>query len=159
MKETIRLTINGRVETLVTEPDRPLLEILREELDLTGTKYGCGEGSCGACTVLVNGRSAHACLTPVRDVAGKSVLTIEGLEKGGRLHPVQEAFLEERAHQCGYCTSGLIMEVVGMLRETPRPALEVLQSRLEGHICRCGSHVRILKAVRRALTAHPVEPS
>lgn len=157
MKKTIRLTVNGRARTVVAEADRPLLEVLREELGLTGTKYGCGEGSCGACTVLVNGRSTHACLTPVSEVAGKSVLTIEGLAEDGRLHPVQEAFLAERAHQCGYCTAGLIMEVAGFLRERPRPAPEALQPRLEGHLCRCGSHVRILNAVRRALAANPTQ--
>ncbi|RME90687.1 MAG: (2Fe-2S)-binding protein [Verrucomicrobia bacterium] len=156
MKTSVRLVVNGRQVTVETEPDRPLLEVLREDLGLTGTKYGCGEGSCGACTVLVDDRSTHACLTPVADVAGKSVLTIEGLGADGRLHPVQEAFLAARAHQCGYCTPGMIMEIAGWLRRGERPRPEEIPARLEGHLCRCGSHYRILEAARRVLASQPV---
>jgi aerobic-type carbon monoxide dehydrogenase small subunit (CoxS/CutS family) len=151
MEKTIEFTVNGRSRTLATDPQRPLLEVLREDLQLTGTKYGCGEGKCGACTVLVGGKSVHACMTPVGDVAGQSVATIEGLAEGEKLHPVQEAFLAESAFQCGYCTPGMIMAVVGLLNAQPRPTESEVLSRMEGQICRCCGYPRLLKAVRRAL--------
>lgn len=155
MKTSVRFVVNGRPVMVETEPDRPLLEVLREDLGLTGTKYGCGEGSCGACTVLVDDQSIHACLTPVGEVAGKSLLTIEGLSQNGRLHPVQEAFLAARAHQCGYCTPGMIMEIVGWLRRADFPRMEEIPVRLEGHICRCGSHYRIVEAACQVLASQP----
>ena len=121
MDATITLVVNGSQKTVTTDPKRPLLDVLREDLQLTGTKYGCGEGRCGACTVLVDGRRIHSCMTPVAEAAGKSVLTIEGLAEGDRLHPVQEAFLAEGALQCGYCTPGMVLSTVALLREVPHP--------------------------------------
>src|SRR5258706_11810348 len=121
METTITFTVNGKSRTVTTDPQRPLLEVLREDLQLTGTKFGCGEGQCRACTVLLNGKSVPSCLTPVSDADKQAVLTIEGLAKGDTLHPVQEAFLAEGAFQCGYCTAGLIMGTVGLLNENPKP--------------------------------------
>ncbi len=115
MNQTITLIVNGKSTTVTTDPTRPLLEVLREDLQLTGTKYGCGDGRCGACTVLIDGKREHSCLTPVADVAGKAITTIEGLATNGALHPVQEAFLAEGAMQCGYCTPGMIMATVALL--------------------------------------------
>jgi aerobic-type carbon monoxide dehydrogenase small subunit (CoxS/CutS family) len=117
---TIRFTVNGTARTVNTEPDRPLLEVLREDLGLTGAKYGCGEGQCRACTVLVDGKPAISCVTPVRAAEGRRIVTIEGLAPAGRLHPVQQAFLEEGAMQCGYCTAGMIMSAVALLDKNPR---------------------------------------
>src|SRR6267154_1511546 len=119
MNSTFKLTVNGRSHTVTTDPERPLLDVLREDFQLTGAKYGCGEGQCRACTVLLNGKSVAACLTPISDADKKSVITIEGLGKGDKLHPVQEAFLAEGAFQCGYCTPGMILGVVGLLNEKP----------------------------------------
>jgi len=150
MKRAIGFTVNGQPRMVTTDPERPLLEVLREDLGLTGAKYGCGEGQCGACTVLIGGKSAPTCVTPVGDVEGKTILTIEGLSDGEKLHPVQEAFLEEDAFQCGYCTPGLILEVAALLREKPSPTDEEILSALNGHICRCNHYTKILKAVRRA---------
>ncbi|MBN1421089.1 MAG: (2Fe-2S)-binding protein [Planctomycetes bacterium] len=150
MERAIALKVNGRSRTVTTDPERPLLEVLREDLELTGTKYGCGEGQCGACTVLVDGKSAPSCVTAVGDVEGKEIVTIEGLASGGKLHPVQEAFLEEDAFQCGYCTPGMILEVKALLDEKPEPTDEEILSALNGHICRCCHYTKILKAVRRA---------
>jgi aerobic-type carbon monoxide dehydrogenase small subunit (CoxS/CutS family) len=150
MDATIAFTVNGRQATVTTDPGRPLLDVLREDLGLTGTKYGCGEARCGACTVLVDGRSTLACVTPVAKAAGRAVLTVEGLAAGDKLHPVQEAFLAEGAFQCGYCTPGMIMATVGLLGETPSPTDEQVRAALDGHLCRCGGYPRILKAVRRA---------
>jgi aerobic-type carbon monoxide dehydrogenase small subunit (CoxS/CutS family) len=127
-----------------------LLEVLREEFHLTGTKYGCGEGACRACTVLVAGRSVTSCITPMSAVERKSVQTIEGLVSNGRLHPVQEAFLAENAFQCGYCTPGMIMGVVGLLNEKSRPTEAEIKTHLEGHLCRCCGYPGILQAVQRA---------
>jgi aerobic-type carbon monoxide dehydrogenase small subunit (CoxS/CutS family) len=144
------LKINGRIFSVDAEPDATLLSILREQLDLTGTKYGCGEGQCGACTVLVDGRAQRSCLTPVSAVTGKSIVTIEGLAKGDHLHPVQQAFLEEGAMQCAYCSSGMIMSAVSLLnnRENPSDA-DILQF-MQGNICRCGTYPRIVAAIRKA---------
>jgi aerobic-type carbon monoxide dehydrogenase small subunit (CoxS/CutS family) len=150
MDKTIAFTINGRPQTVTTDPARPLLEVLREDLGLTGTKYGCGEGRCGACTVLIDGQSTSSCLAAIDSVAGKSVLTIEGLAKREKLHPVQEAFLAEKAMQCGYCTPGMILSVVGLLNQRPHPSDAEILSHLEGHICRCCDYPNILRAVRRA---------
>lgn len=144
------LTVNGRQRPVKTDPQRPLLDVLREDLELTGTKYGCGEGQCGACTVLVDGRPTLSCLTPVSEAAGKAITTIEGLARGDTLHPVQEAFLAESAFQCGYCSPGMILATVALLKEKPRPTEAEIAEALNGHLCRCCGYPRILKAVRRA---------
>ncbi len=156
MEATITFSVNGRPAAVTTDPDRPLLEVLREDLGLTGTKCGCGEGRCGACTVLVAGKSTHACITPVGKVAGQEVLTIEGLATGGKLHPVQEAFLAVGAVQCGYCTPGMIMGLVGLLRQRPHPTDEEVLAAMEGHICRCCGYAKLLRAVRRAVQSQGV---
>jgi aerobic-type carbon monoxide dehydrogenase small subunit (CoxS/CutS family) len=150
MDATITFTVNGQKKTVTADPRRPLLEVLREDLQLTGTKYGCGEAQCGACTVLLDGKPALSCVTPVASAQGRAVLTIEGLTEGDALHPVQEAFLAEEAFQCGYCTPGMIMATVGLLKETPNPTDEQILSALDGHLCRCCGYPKILKAVRRA---------
>ena len=144
------LSINGRSCTVETESDSFLLSVLRDELGLTGTKYGCGEGQCGACTVLIDGRAHRSCITPVTTVSGRSITTIEGLAKGEQLHPVQQAFLDESAMQCAYCTSGMIMSAVSLLTSKQNPSdAEILQF-MQGNICRCGTYPRILEAVRKA---------
>lgn len=150
MEKTITFTVNGQARTVTTDPARPLLEVLREQFGLTGAKYGCGDGRCGACTVLVDGAATHSCITPVEKVAGREVRTIEGLASGDKLHPVEEAFLAERALQCGYCTPGMIMGAVGLLAEKPEPAESEILTAMEGHICRCGSYPRIVRAIERA---------
>lgn len=152
MDTTFSLTVNGRLHTITTDTERPLLHLLREDLDLTGTKYGCGEGQCGACTVLVDGERTHACLLLACEAAGKSVTTIEGLAQGERLHPVQEAFLAEGAMQCGYCTPGMILSAVALLREKPTPSDMEIRAWMDADICRCCGYPRILRAVRRAAT-------
>jgi aerobic-type carbon monoxide dehydrogenase small subunit (CoxS/CutS family) len=151
METTFTLTVNGQLRTVTTDPDRPLLDVLREDLKLTGSKYGCGEGQCRACTVLMNGKSVPSCLTSISDAAKKTILTIEGLSKGDTLHPVQEAFLAEGAFQCGYCTSGMILGAVGLLNEKPNPTDADILSRMQKHLCRCCSYPKILQAVRRGV--------
>lgn len=151
MDKTLTFTVNGLARTVTTDPTRPLLEVLREDLQLTGTKCGCGEGRCGACTVLIGGRAVVACITPVGNVDQQKILTIEGLATGDKLHPVQEAFLAEGALQCGYCTPGMILNVVGLLNERPHPTEEEIRSRVEPHLCRCCGYPRILKAVQHAV--------
>ena len=146
----IRLTVNGKSTSLDTEPERPLLEVLREDLGLTGTKYGCGEGQCGACTVLLDGKAALSCLTPVRAAEGRKIVTIEGLARGGTLHPVQQAFLDEGALQCGYCTPGMILQTVALLEIHPKPTDAEIVSGLNGNLCRCADYHRIMAAVHRA---------
>jgi aerobic-type carbon monoxide dehydrogenase small subunit (CoxS/CutS family) len=150
MRQPIRFTLNGKPVTLNTEPDRLLLWALRTDLDLTGTKYGCGEGVCGACTVLVNDRPARACLTRLDAVRGNEVLTIEGLAQGDTLHPLQEAFHEHGALQCGYCTPGMIMSACGLLRQTPNPTGDQIVAGMEHNLCRCGAHARIVAAIAAA---------
>jgi aerobic-type carbon monoxide dehydrogenase small subunit (CoxS/CutS family) len=145
-----RLNVNGRPREVEADPDTPLLDVLRDGLDLTGTKYGCGEGVCGTCTVLVGGEAVRSCVTPVSAVKDKPVLTIEGLAQRGRLDPVQEAFLETSAFQCGYCTPGMILETVALLKRKPSPTEAEIREGLEGHICRCGTYPRIVEAVRLA---------
>ena len=152
MDATITFTVNGKSHTITTDPERPLLEVLREELHLTGTKYGCGEGQCRACTVLLDGEAVASCLTPISDADKHSVQTIEGLAQGDKLHPVQEAFLKESAFQCGYCTAGMIMGVVGLLKTNSRLSEAELKAGLQKHICRCGTYPRILKAIHQGLT-------
>jgi len=145
--------VNGESRTVTTDPQRPLLEVLREDLQLTGTKYGCGEGQCRACTVLVGGKSVASCVTPVSAVDKQSVLTIEGLAGRQKLHPVQEAFLAEGAFQCGYCTPGMIMGVVGLLKENSSPTDTELMTKMQKHLCRCANYPRLMKAIHRAVKA------
>jgi len=154
MEKTIEFRVNGQSRTVTTDPERPLLEVLREDLGLTGTKYGCGEGRCGACTVLIDGRSMSSCMTPVGDAEGQSIVTIEGLAPADKLHPVQEAFLAEGALQCGYCTPGMIMTVAGLLQERPDPSDTEIRSVMEKHLCRCCGYPKIIKAVQRAAASH-----
>lgn len=144
------LVINGVRSRLAVEADRPLLWVLRNELDLTGAKYGCGEGECGACTVLIDGVPHRSCITPTSDVAGKEITTIEGLADGDRLHPIQEAFMECDAMQCGYCTPGMILSSVALLRKNSAPSEPEIKQALEGNICRCGTYNKIIAAVQRA---------
>lgn len=150
MAKPIELEVNGNRHTVHCDPETPLLTVLRDELGLIGTKYGCGEGQCGACTVLLSGAPRRSCQIPVGAAAAKPITTIEGLEKNGHLHPVQQAFLDSGAFQCAYCTSGMILSSVGLLRTNPNPtSAEIMQS-LEGNICRCGTHPRIIEAVHQA---------
>jgi aerobic-type carbon monoxide dehydrogenase small subunit (CoxS/CutS family) len=144
------LDVNGTRRPIDADPGRTLLTVLREDLDLTGTKYGCGEGQCAACTVLVDGQPTLACITMVGEVAGKRIVTIEGLAPAGKLHPVQEAFLEADAMQCGYCTSGMILGAVALLRSKPNPSDAEIVAGMNGHICRCGTYPRVVRAIHRA---------
>jgi aerobic-type carbon monoxide dehydrogenase small subunit (CoxS/CutS family) len=146
----IELRVNGSGRQVDVEPGRTLLSVLREELDLTGTKYGCGEGQCGACTVLLDGKPTLACQLPVERAVGKEITTIEGLATNGRLHPLQQAFIDLDAMQCGYCTPGMILAGVALLAETPDPTEAQIAEALEGHLCRCGTYQRIIAATRRA---------
>lgn len=146
----IELSINGQKHRLEVSPTKPLLYVLRDDLDLTGSKYGCGEGQCGACTVLVDGVPKRSCITPASAVAGKQVTTIEGIEQDGRLHPVQQAFLDADAMQCGYCTPGMILTAVALLRTQPNPAEAEIVRFMNGNICRCGTYQRIVTAIRKA---------
>ncbi len=153
MTAVIRFLLNGRPTEITVEPDRMLLWALRSDLELTGTKYGCGQAHCGACTVLVDDQAVDSCLYPVSAVDGKSVVTIEGLARDGRLHPVQEAFVEHDAVQCGYCTPGMILGAVGLLNRNPDPTPEEIVQGMEGHLCRCGTHGRVIDAIRTAVGA------
>jgi aerobic-type carbon monoxide dehydrogenase small subunit (CoxS/CutS family) len=146
---TFTVRINGRMHAINGEPDDTLLSVLRYELDLTGSKFGCGEGACGACTVLVDGQAARSCVTRLAAVAGKSVTTIEGLG-GERLHPVQQAFLEAEAFQCGYCTPGMVMATVSLLRTNPAPSEADIARVMDRNVCRCGTYPRIVLAVKLA---------
>ncbi len=150
MDKTIRFKLNGKEVAVETSPERMLLWVLRTDLGHTGTKYGCGEGYCGFCTVLVDGQPERSCQLPLAKVEGKSVLTIEGLTKGSRLHPLQEAFVDNGALQCGYCTPGMIMEAYALLLRKPDPTEAEIADALEGNICRCGTHKRVVAAVRQA---------
>ena len=146
----LELSINGTTRAVPVEEGESLLSVLRNRLDLTGAKYGCGEGQCGACTVLVNGKATLSCVTPASKVTGRRVVTIEGLSSGSALHSVQEAFLEKSAFQCGYCTPGMILAVVALLESTPKPSEAETKNVLNGHLCRCGTYPRIVEAVRLA---------
>jgi aerobic-type carbon monoxide dehydrogenase small subunit (CoxS/CutS family) len=146
----IELQVNGRSYSVDTDPETNLLSVLRDHLGLTGSKYGCGEGECGACTVLIGGYSRRSCVTPVGHVRGKPITTIEGLEKDGRLHPVQQAFVDAGAFQCAFCTVGMIMTTVALLRSNPHPTDQQVAQFLQGNVCRCGTYPRILHAVRLA---------
>jgi aerobic-type carbon monoxide dehydrogenase small subunit (CoxS/CutS family) len=150
MDRTIRFKLNGREAAVTTAPERMLLWVLRMDLEHTGTKYGCGEGYCGFCTVLVDGRPERSCQFPLAKVEGRSVLTIEGLAQGGRLHPLQQAFADHGALQCGYCTPGMILEAYALLLRKPDPTEAEIADELEGHLCRCGAYKRIVEAVRAA---------
>jgi aerobic-type carbon monoxide dehydrogenase small subunit (CoxS/CutS family) len=145
-----QLKVNGTVRAVDVDADRTLLGVLRDELNLTGSKYGCGEGKCGACTVLVDGVAVHSCLAKVGALEGKAITTIEGLEHDGHLHPLQQAFLDEGALQCGYCTPGMIMAGVGLLGHDPDPDDARIVTALNGNICRCGTYTRIVAAIHRA---------
>lgn len=151
----IDLEINGKRLTVAYPPDTPLLYVLRDELGLTGTKYGCGEGLCGACTVLIGGTARRSCQIPVSAAASRPITTIEGLEKSGKLHPVQQAFLDAGAFQCAYCTSGMIMSSVSLLQTNSHPSAEQIVQSLQGNICRCGTHPRIVEAVQQAAAKMP----
>ena len=150
MARTTEIDVNGSRRKIDAEADRTLLSVLRDDLDLTGTKYGCGEGQCAACTVLIDGQPAKSCLTKVGAVGGKRIVTIEGLATAGKLHPVQEAFLEADAFQCGWCTPGMILGAVGLLRRNPHPSDAEIVTGMNGHICRCGTYPKIVAAVRSA---------
>jgi aerobic-type carbon monoxide dehydrogenase small subunit (CoxS/CutS family) len=151
MPERVRkLNVNGREMRVDAAPEESLLSVLREQLDLTGTKYGCGEGQCGACTVLVNGIATRSCLAAVQAVAGKRVTTVEGLEQNGKLHPVQQAFLDTGAFQCGFCTPGMVVAAAGLLRKNSNPSDSEIRQGMNGNVCRCGTYPRIVAAVRRA---------
>jgi len=150
MKETIQFTLNHQPVRLTVDKDRMLLWVLRTELGLTGAKYGCGEGFCGACTVLVNQEAVRSCQFPIIDVKGKEVLTIEGLAENGKLHPLQTAFMEHDALQCGYCTPGMILNAYSLLKKNPRPTVTDIVQAMEGNLCRCSSYNRIIEAIQTA---------
>ncbi len=150
MGASFSLSVNGQKRTVNSDPQRPLLDVLREDLELTGTHYGCGEARCGACSVLVDGKRIFSCKMPIEEVAGKEVRTIEGLATGEKLHPVQQAFLDENAFQCAYCTSGMIMAAVALLEENPKPTDAQIIAGMNRNVCRCCSHVKIVSAIRRA---------
>ena len=153
MERIISFTLNGRSVRVTTDDRRMLLWVLRYDLGLTGTKYGCGAGLCGACTVIIGREAVRSCSTPVAEAAGKRILTIEGLERNGRLHPLQRAFMENLAFQCGYCTPGMILNACALLLRKPRPSRAEILEHMEGNLCRCGSHVRIIKAIETASSA------
>jgi aerobic-type carbon monoxide dehydrogenase small subunit (CoxS/CutS family) len=153
MPNVRNLRINGRSIDVDAQEDGYLLDLLRDDLGLTGAKYGCGEGRCGACTVLVDGAPVRSCVTALKTVAGGEITTIEGLEQDGKLHPVQQAFLDAGAMQCGYCTCGMIMSAVGLLRKNPDPTREDIVEQMNGNICRCGTYPRIISALANAAKA------
>jgi len=153
MASITELQINGTKVRINADDKRSLLSVLRDDLDLTGSKYGCGEGRCGACTVLLDGKPTRSCITPVGSAASKQILTIEGLEEKGRLHPLQEAFLELGAMQCAYCTSGMIMSGVALLGKNPNPTPDEIIRSMDGNICRCGTYPRIIAAISKAAKA------
>lgn len=146
------LKVNGATHEVAVDGDVELLTVLRNNLDLTGSKYGCGEGVCGACTVLIDGKPSRSCVMPVSAVAGKEITTIEGLEKGGTLHRVQQAFLETDPFQCSYCASGMIMSAVALLQKNPAPSDEAIIAGMNGNICRCGTYLNIVQAIKQAST-------
>jgi aerobic-type carbon monoxide dehydrogenase small subunit (CoxS/CutS family) len=150
MQKLSELHVNGKGYRIEADADRFLLSVLRDDLDLTGSKYGCGEGQCGACTVLIDGQATRSCITKLSAAVGKKITTIEGIEKNGRLHPLQEAFLEADALQCGYCTPGMIMSSVALLSRNPNPSEQEVVRFMEGNVCRCGTYPRIVTAIRKA---------
>jgi aerobic-type carbon monoxide dehydrogenase small subunit (CoxS/CutS family) len=150
MAKVTRLNVNGKNRTIDADSDASLLSVLRDHLDLTGSKYGCGEGQCGACTVLINGSPRRSCITHVGAIGEKQITTIEGLARGDRLHPVQQSFLDAAAMQCAYCTSGMIMSAVSLLNTNASPSEAEIRHFMEGNICRCGTHPRIVAAIQSA---------
>jgi len=153
METAVSFTVNGQPRTVTTEPDRLLLDVIREELHLHGTRFGCGEGECGACSVLADGKRIFSCQTVVGEVGEKSLETIEGLSAGEKLHPVQQAFLDEGAYQCGYCVSGMVIAAVSLLNENPAPTDDQIRAGMNGNLCRCCGYARIFNAVKRAAAA------
>ncbi len=150
MDEKIKFTLNGKATTITVDGERKLLWVLRTDLGLTGTKYGCGEGLCGACTVLINKEAVRSCQIAAKDVQGKEVITIEGIAGKGRLHPLQKSFMEHDALQCGYCTPGMILTAYALLRNNPRPSTSDIIKGMDTNLCRCGAHNRIIKAIQDA---------
>jgi len=150
MNETISFKLNEKSVSLTTDSERTLLWVLRTDLGLTGTKYGCGKALCGACTVIVDGRAVRSCVVPVRSIKGKKVLTIEGLAKNGKLHPIQEAFIKHDALQCGFCTPGMILNAYSLLLRNPQPTRKEIIESMEYNLCRCGAHLRIIRAIESA---------
>lgn len=151
MRKTIHFKLNGRPKSLALDRERMLLWVLRTDFDLTGTKYGCGAGLCGACTVLVNNEAVRSCRFPVENADGKEILTIEGLARNSRLHPLQKAFIKHDALQCGYCTPGMILTAYGLLAKNPRPSPEEIRDGMNENLCRCGSYQRIIQAIQDAV--------
>jgi aerobic-type carbon monoxide dehydrogenase small subunit (CoxS/CutS family) len=150
MEKTISFVLNGKKTELLIDPTNTLLWVLRNQLGLTGTKYGCGMGFCGACTVLIDNEAVRSCTLPVGEIAGKKIVTIEGLSKNGKLHPVQQAFIDHDALQCGYCTPGMVLNAVALLQKNPKPGRQEIIKGMEDNLCRCGAHVRIIEAVETA---------
>jgi carbon-monoxide dehydrogenase small subunit len=148
--DKIKFELNGKEVEVSCEKEQTLLWVLRTDFNLTGTKYGCGEGLCGACTVIMNGEAVRACIVPMESVEGVKITTIEGLESDGKLHPVQQAFVEHDALQCGYCTPGMIMNAVGLLLKNPNPSRQEIIEGMEDNLCRCGAHTRIIQAIESA---------
>jgi aerobic-type carbon monoxide dehydrogenase small subunit (CoxS/CutS family) len=153
----IELEVNGQRRTIDADPNRTLLSVLRDDLLLTGTKYGCGEAQCGACTVILDGDSVRSCQQEVGALSGASVTTIEGLQSNGKLHPVQQAFIDEGAMQCGFCTAGMIISAVALLKSNPSPNESTVVQAMNGNVCRCGTHPRIIAAIQRAARTHATE--
>lgn len=154
----LELTVNGTTHSVEADADRPLLGVLRDDLGLTGAKYGCGEGQCGACTVLVDDQPLAACITPLGAVAGREVLTVEGLGCGDRLHPLQQAFLRQEAFQCGYCTPGMLMAALGLLKRNAVPSEPEIVSAMQANLCRCGAYRQIVCAIQEAASALAAGP-
>src|SRR5687768_54795 len=146
----MELQVNGKKHNVEAPEGESLLTVLRDRLDLTGSKYGCGEGSCGACTVLVDGNATRSCILPASSVTGKEIITIEGLEKNGELHPVQQAFLKVDVFQCSYCAPGMVMSAVSLLKKHPQPSQQQIIQGMQGNICRCGTYPRVIKAIKEA---------
>src|ERR1019366_4416507 len=149
MESLVQFNLNGNPVSVTTDDDRMLLWVLRTDLALTGTKYGCGEGICGACAVVINGEAHRSCRVPLKELAGADVTTIEGLAMQGKLHPLQQAFIDHGAFQCGYCTSGMLMDAYALLRDDPHPTREKIIDRMEHNLCRCGAHQRIVDAIQQ----------
>ncbi len=158
MDQSFTITINGEKRSVTTDPDRPLLDVLREDWQLHGAKFGCGERQCGACMVLVNGRPAFSCSTRVATANGREVTTIEGISTGEKLHPVQQAFLDEGSLQCGFCTAGMVMNAVALLDAKPQPSEAEIRDWMQTNVCRCGTYVRIIAAVEQAAKAKGGQP-
>jgi len=150
MEKTIQFTLNGKKTTVTIDPGQNLLWVLRNHFGLTGTKFGCGIGFCGACTILIDNEAVRSCQLPVGDIEGKNVLTIEGLSVNGKLHPLQQAFVDNEALQCGFCTPGMIMNALALLKRNPAPTRQQIIEAMDDNLCRCGAHVRIIKAVEDA---------